>query len=126
MKKALFIGIGLLILMFWGSAVFGILLHIVVIVLETLELLVDTFLENVMGLGLYEAQAVTAWLGFGTLLLLVVVGLKKLTAYLQRLRIQAPEWWKEEKVRLRAMRSSLGWPMTLVILVAFLIVAMFL
>ncbi len=125
MKKALFIGSGILILVFWGHAVLELLLHAIFIVLEILELLVDTVLEAV-GLTLYEAQMVTAWLGFGVFTLLLGVALKKVNTAIQKLKIQAPEWWEEEKVRLRAMRSSLRWPLTIVVLMIFLILAMFL
>jgi hypothetical protein len=125
MKKALFIGIGLLILAFWGGAVLGFLLHLLVYALEFLELIMDTLLEAV-GLTLYESQMVTAWVGFGVFLLLLVVGLKKLSAYLQRLKIAAPAWWEEEKARLRAMRSSMGWSLAAAGLVVLLIVMVFL
>jgi hypothetical protein len=121
MKKALFISIGLLILVFWGDAVLSVLVHLVEIVLETLELLVDHFLEGVLKLEPHEAQAVTAWLGFGLFVLILVLGLKKLMAVTQRLRITAPAWWEEEKVRLRAMRSSMGWPLALIAMVVLLI-----
>lgn len=125
MKKALLIGGGILILIFWGHAVFGLLLHVVFIVLEVLELLVDTILEHA-GLNLYEAQMVTAWLGLGAFSLLLIVALKKLNAAMQKWRIEAPVWWEEEKARLRAMRSSMRWPVAIVVLMAFLIVAVFL
>jgi hypothetical protein len=121
MKKALFIGIGLLILAFWGDAILGLLEHLVEIILETLELLVDHFLESVLKLAPREAQMVTAWLGFGLFTLILVLVLKKLARVLQRFRIQAPAWWEEEKVRLRAMRSSMGWPLGLIAMVVILV-----
>jgi hypothetical protein len=121
MKKALFIGIGLLILAFWGDAILGLLEHLVEIILETLELLVDHFLESVLKLAPREAQMVTAWLGFGLFTLILVLVLKKLARVLQRFRIKAPAWWEEEKVRLRAMRSSMGWPLGLIAMVVILV-----
>jgi hypothetical protein len=121
MKKALFIGIGLLILAFWGDAILGLLEHLVEIILETLELLVDHFLESVLKLAPREAQMVTAWLGFGLFTLILVLVLKKLARVLQRFRIQAPAWWEEERVRLRAMRSSMGWPLGLIAMVVILV-----
>jgi hypothetical protein len=121
MRKALFIGIGLLILVFWGDVVLSLLVHLVGIILETLELLTDQFLEGVLKLDPYEAQAVTAWLGFGLFTLILVLGLKKLTTFSQRLRITAPAWWEEEKVRLQAMRSSMGWPLALIAMVMLLV-----
>jgi hypothetical protein len=121
MKKALFIGIGLLILIFWGDAVLSLLVHLIEIILETLELLVDHFLEGVLKLEPHEAQVATAWLGFGLFVLILVLGLKKLMTVTQRLRITGPPWWEEEKVRLRAMRSSMGWPLALIVMVLFLV-----
>lgn len=123
MKKALLIGSGILILVFWWHALLELLLHAVLIVLEILELLVDTVLEHV-GLTLYEAQMVTAWLGFGVFTLLMIVGLKKANTAVQRLKTQTPLWWEEEKARLEAMRSSLRWPAALVVLAALLVLAL--
>ena len=102
------------------------LLHAVFIALETLELLVDTFLESIIGLTLYEAQAVTAWLGFGTFLLLLVFGLKRLNILMQRLKAQVPAWWEEEKAQLRLMRKTYGWSLGLGLVLVLVIVALIL
>lgn len=121
MKKASLIILTLLVLVFWGEAVLEAALHGIETVLEILELLMDELLEGVLHLAPHDAQAVTAWLGFGVFALLLVYGLKKLKRWWQRLRIATPEWWEEEKPRLRAMRKSLGWPLMLVVLLALLI-----
>lgn len=121
MKKATLIVLAFLVLVFWGEAVLNLLAEGLEIVLETLELLTERFLEAVLALTPYEAQAATAWLGFGTAALLLVYGLKKLMRGWQRLRIATPDWWKEERMRLRTMRPALGWPLVLVVLLVLLI-----
>lgn len=125
MKKAAFIGIALLALVFWSGPILQLLLHALIILLEVLELLVDTILEAI-GLGLYEAQAVTAWIGFGLFCLLLVEGLRRLNNWSQRVQERAPIWWQEEKARLAAMRTALRWPIALTALVLFLAVAVLL
>jgi hypothetical protein len=121
MKKAILIVLALLVLVFLGEAVLDLLAEGLEIVLETLELVTERLLEAVLALTPYEAQAVTAWLGFGAFALLLVFGLKKLARWWQRMRITAPAWWEEEKARLMAMRSSLGWPLVLIGLLVLLI-----
>jgi hypothetical protein len=121
MKKAILIVLALLVLVFWGEAVLEAALHGIEIVLEIMELLMDELLEGVLHLAPHDAQAVTAWLGFGVFALLLIWGLKKLARWWQRLRIATPDWWKEERMRLRTMRPALGWPLVLVVLLVLLI-----
>jgi hypothetical protein len=121
MKKPIIIGAGLLILVFWGDVVLEWVGEILVILLETLELLTEELLEAMLALTPYQAQAVTAWLGFGVFSLLLVVVLRKLVGLAQRFRITGPVWWQEEKVRLRAMYSSIGWPLGVLGLVLILV-----
>jgi hypothetical protein len=121
MKKAAVIALLLLILVFWGEAVFELLLHAVEIVLEVLELLMDELLEGVLHLAPHDAQAVTAWLGFGVFSLLLYFGFRKLRRGWVRMKLATPAWWEEEKARLAAMKSSLGWPAVLIALVLLLV-----
>lgn len=121
MKKAIFVALALLTLVFWGESVLELLAEGLEIVLETLELLMERFLEAVLSLTPHEAQVVTAWLGFGIFALLLIFGLRKLTRWWEDLNVNPPAWWGEEKERLAAMRSSLGWPLVLIVLVALLI-----
>lgn len=121
MKKAILIGIGLLILFFTWHTLLELLLHAIEIVLEVLELLVDTFMEQVMGLDLYESQKATAWLGFGVFLLLLVLGLKKLILWCQETQERVGEWWGEEKIRLHALR----WRFAAVGVAALLVLMLF-
>ena len=79
--------------------------------LETLELVTETVLEALLALTPYEAQMVTAWLGLGLFVLMLIIALKKLVALTQTFRTKGPIWWQEEKARLKAMTSSIGWPL---------------
>lgn len=121
MKKAIFIGTALLILVFEGHLVLEILLHIVETLLEILELLVDTFMEF-MGLDLYESQKATAWLGFAVFSILAVEGLKRLMVWVQETRGKVDLWWAEEKVILKANRWRLAAVGIAVLLVLLLLV----
>lgn len=126
MKKAIFIGVGLLVLVLWWDVVLELLADLLELTLETLGLITERALEAVLALTPYEAKAVAAWLGLGLFVLLVIVVLRKIAAVTQRLQVTAPVWWEEEKVRLRAMRSSLGWPLVLIVLLTALIFFLYL
>ncbi|MGZ8247706.1 hypothetical protein, partial [Methylomagnum sp.] len=101
MKKAGLIGVGLLILLIWGDMLLGLLLHGVELVLETLELLTEMFLETVFSVELYRAQAVTAWLGLGLFVLLMVFVVKRLIRRVRHWKATLPAWWRETKAELR-------------------------
>jgi hypothetical protein len=111
MRKAIVIGIGLLILMLWSDTVMDTALHLIHILLEILELVVETVLEGFLELTPHQAQFATAWLGLGAAVLVLIVGLRRFTLATQRLRTLAPVWWEEEKQRLQTLWTEAGWPL---------------
>lgn len=117
MKKAAFIGISLLILLIWGDMLLGLLLHGVELVLETLELLTEIFLETVFSVELYRAQAVTAWIGLGLFLLLLFFVGRWLMRRVRRWKAAVPIWWKETKAEWRAWWATYRWPVSLMVVV---------
>lgn len=121
MKKAVIIGVVLLILVFWGSAILPWLVEALEIFLETLELITERVLEALLALSPYQAQATTAWLGFGLAVFLLVIGYRKLSAWWRRMQARLPAWLEEEKARLAAMRYSLGWTLGLILIVGLLV-----
>lgn len=126
MKKALVIGIGLLVMIFWGGVIMEVLAEGVKLGLEVAELVTEELLEGLLALTPYEAQLVTAWLGFGLAALLLIIGLKKFNTWWQRFRLWQSSWWAEEKVRLEEMRSNISWPLAVVGLLALLVLVIYL
>lgn len=120
-KKRLIIGLGILAAIIWADALLGLLGHLTIVLLETLELVTEEILEALLILTPYEAQAVTAWIGFGLAVFLLIVLLKKLTVLFDKLRALAPVWWDEEMARLRALRSNWVWPLAAIGLLMFLV-----
>ena len=121
MKKAI-IAVGVLgVLIFWGDTVLEGLVHLLEIFLETLELITERLLEGLLALTPHEAQAVTAWVGFGVLVFVLITGVRKLTSWGQRLRGRARLWWEEEKPRLAARGSSIGWPLGVALLLLLVV-----
>lgn len=125
MKKAAFIGIGLLILLIWGDMLLGLLLHGVELVLETLELLTEMFLETVFSVELYRAQAVTAWLGLGIFLLIMFFVGRRLIRRARHWKAAAPVWWGETKAEWRAWWAAYRWLVGLLAVVALALMIFF-
>lgn len=125
MKKAAFIGIGLLVLLIWGDMLLGLLLHGVELVLETLELLTEMFLETVFSVELYRAQAVTAWLGLGLFLLIMFFVGRRLMRRVRRWKATAPVWWSETKAEWRAWWAAYRWPVGLLVIVMLAVMIFF-
>jgi hypothetical protein len=121
MKKAGVIGAGLLAAIFWGDVLLDFLITAVELLLETLELVTEHLLEALLALTPYEAQAVTAWLGFGLLLLFLLFGFKKLNKVFQRARATVPAWWQEKKERVHISRTGIGWQIALTGMVLILL-----
>lgn len=121
MKKAVVIGFAFLVLVFWGDVVLHLLLEGLELTLETLELITERFLELLLVLTPYQAQAITAWLGFALLLLLLFVAYRKLTAWGGRIRLKLPLWREQAQSFLLPLHSSLGWPLGLILLFALLL-----
>lgn len=113
MKKAGVIGAGVLAAIFWGDVLLDFLITAVELLLETLELVTEHVLEALLALTPYEAQAVTAWLGFGLLMLILLFGFKKLNGIFQRAKSTVPVWWQEQKERIQVSWSSIGWQIAL-------------
>lgn len=113
MKKAGVIGAGVLATLFWGDVLLDFLITAVELLLETIELVVEHLLEAVLALTPYEAQAVTAWLGFGILMLFLLFAFKKLNGFFQRAKTDFPVWWQEQKERVQISWTSIGWQIAL-------------
>jgi hypothetical protein len=65
-----------LVLVLWFSwrAILGFILHMLLIMAEILELVIDNLLEKVLHLEGHSAQMYTAWIGLGIFLALVASG----------------------------------------------------
>ncbi|HYE37441.1 hypothetical protein [Methylocaldum sp.] len=113
MKKAVVIGAGLLVLILWGDVLLHLLITAIELVLETMELVAEHLLEALLELTPYEAQAVTAWLGFGLLMLFLLFGFKKVNNFVQRAKLTAPVWWQDQKGHFRINWDSIGWQIAL-------------
>jgi hypothetical protein len=120
-KKRLIIGLCILAAIIWVEALAAFMGELTILFLETLELLTEHFLEALLTLTPYEAQAVTAWLGFGLGFFLLIFLLKKLNVLFDKLCSLAPRWWEEERSRFRAMRQNLGWPLAMIGLLMILV-----
>jgi len=121
MKKAGVIGAGVLAAIVWADVLLHVLITAVELLLETLELVVEHLLEALLALTPYEAQAVTAWLGFGALMFFLVVGVKKLNKAFQHAQTAVPAWWQEQKDRVRISLPGIGWQIALTGMVLMLL-----
>lgn len=105
----------------WGDVLLDFLITAVELLLETLELVTEHLLEALLTLTPYEAQAVTAWLGFGVLMLFLLFGFKKLNRIFQRAKSAVPVWWQEQKERVQISWTSIGWQIALTGMVLMLL-----
>lgn len=122
MKKAgVIIGAGVLATLIWSDVLLDFLITAVELLLETIELVVEHLLEAVLALTPYEAQAVTAWLGFGILMLFLLFVFKKLNGVFQRAKTDFPVWWQEQKERVQISWTGIGWQIALTGMVLMLL-----
>ncbi|MGX2039666.1 hypothetical protein ACWJKU_05960 [Methylocaldum sp. MU1018] len=121
MKKAVVVGAGLLVLILWGDVLLHLLITAIELVLETIELVTEHVLEALLEVTPYEAQAITAWLGFGLLILFLVLGFKKLNKIVQQAKSTVPTWWQGQKERVHLNRTALGWQIALTGMVLMLL-----
>src|SRR5690554_991923 len=99
MKKAGLIAVGLLAAVFWGDVLLDAFVTAVELLLETVELITEHALEALLALTPYEAQAVTAWLGLGILIVVLFFAFKKLNLVYQRAKSFFPVWWQAQRER---------------------------
>lgn len=81
----------------------------VILLLETLELAVDTVFEVVVGLTAEQAQRATAWSGFVAFAGLATwAGFTIRKRYL-RMKATAPAWWDARKQDMRDEWRAMSW-----------------
>lgn len=80
-----------------------------ILLLETLELAVDTVFEVLVGLTAEQAQRATAWTGFLVFLGFAVwAGFKIRKRYLL-MKAAAPAWWEARKQDIREEWRAMSW-----------------
>ncbi|HUL10569.1 MAG TPA: hypothetical protein VLU73_00105 [Methylococcaceae bacterium] len=95
--------------MIGGDLILPILKEGVVLILESLELMVDTLFEELLHFAPEVAQLATAWTGLILLIALLIWGSVKLKAVYYRLRAAAPVWWAAQMNDTRTWWESLIW-----------------
>jgi hypothetical protein len=113
MKKAGLIAGGLLAVIFWGDVLLDAFVTAVELLLETIELVTEHALEALLALTPYEAQAVTAWLGLGILIVILFFVFKRLNLAYQRAKSFFPVWWQTQKERVQVSWTGIAWQIAL-------------
>jgi len=108
-KKVVLILVSILVLAIAGHLILPVLGEGSLLLLETLELTVDTLFEELLDFAPESAQIATAWIGLITLVALLVLGGLKLKATLQSVRKSAPSWWANKLHELQSWWESLVW-----------------
>jgi hypothetical protein len=121
MKKAGMIAAGLLAAIFWGDVLLDFFVTAVELLLETIELVTEHVLEALLALTPYEAQAVTAWLGFGILMVALFFAFKRLSLVYQRAKSVFPVWWQAQKERVQVSWTGIAWQTALTGMVLMLL-----
>jgi len=108
-KKVVLILVSIFLLAIAGELIFPVIGEGGLLLLETLELTVDTLFEELLDFAPESAQLATAWIGLFFLLALLVWGVIKLTALYRSAREGAPAWWARKLRELQTWWESLAW-----------------
>jgi hypothetical protein len=91
-----------------------------VLLLETLELVVDTLFEELLHLAPEVAQLATAWTGLIALIVLLIWGGFKLNALYHRAKTAVPLWWDAKMDEIDTWWRTLPWTQKAAVLVSTL------
>ena len=119
-KKTALILVGIFVVVIGADLILPVVEEGVVLLLETLELAVDTLFEELLHLAPEVAQLATAWTGLIVLIVLLTWGGFKLKALYHRAKITLPLWWDAKVAELRAWWQALPWTQKLAVLVTTL------